>query len=149
MGANKIKELWQFFLSQTKSVWVFILGNTWSNKMSNPKRIGLKERPRRTPAARELSQRSREHRAPSCQRKAAKNAGGLSGEGQAVLCVQTANRRVSPDLARHGSGCPVLGSLVPSGPGPAHPAWSPDWLRAQRPCLENPNMVTHGLRLAR
>src|SRR6202040_2302098 len=27
MGANKIKELWQFFLSQTKSVWVFILGN--------------------------------------------------------------------------------------------------------------------------
>jgi hypothetical protein len=25
----------------------------------------------------------------------------------------------------------------------------PDWLRAQRPCLENPNMVTHGLRLAR
>ena len=24
-------------------------------------------------------------------------------------------RRVSPDLARHGSGCPVLGSLVPSG----------------------------------
>jgi len=45
-------------LSQTKSVWVFILGNTWSNKMSNPKRIGLKERPRRTPAARELSQRN-------------------------------------------------------------------------------------------
>jgi len=77
MGANKIKELWQFFLSQTKSVWVFILGNTWGNKMSNPKRIGLKERPGRTPAARELSQRSREHRAPSCQRKAAKNAGGL------------------------------------------------------------------------
>ena len=31
----------------------------------------------------------------------------------------------------------------------AHPASSPDWLRAQRPCLENPNMVTHGLRLAR
>jgi hypothetical protein len=28
-----------------------------------------------------------------------------------------------------------------------HP--TPDWLRAQRPCLENPNMVTHGLRLAR
>jgi hypothetical protein len=28
-------------LSQTKSVWVFILGNTWSNKMSNQKRIGL------------------------------------------------------------------------------------------------------------
>jgi hypothetical protein len=27
---------------------------------------------------------------PSHQRKAAKNAGGLSGEGQAVLCVQTA-----------------------------------------------------------
>jgi glyoxylate carboligase len=24
----------------------FILGNTWSNKMSNPKRIGLKERAR-------------------------------------------------------------------------------------------------------
>ena len=24
-------------------------------------------------------------------------------------------RRVSPDLARHGSGCPVLGTLVPSG----------------------------------
>jgi hypothetical protein len=35
---------------------------------------------------------SREHRAPSCQRKAAKNAGGLSGEGQAVLCVQTAKK---------------------------------------------------------
>src|SRR4249920_3346063 len=69
------------------------LGNTWSNKMSNPKRIGLKERPRRTPAARELSQRSREHRAPSCQRKAAKNAGGLSGEGRALLCVQTAKKR--------------------------------------------------------
>src|SRR5207342_2048832 len=34
MGANKIKEFWQFFLSQTKSVWVFILGNTWGNKMS-------------------------------------------------------------------------------------------------------------------
>jgi hypothetical protein len=31
----------------------------------------------------------------------------------------------------------------------AHAASSPDWLRAQRPCLENPNMVTHGLRLAR
>ena len=30
---------------------------------------------------------------PSCQRKAAKNAGGLSGEGQAVLCVQTAKKR--------------------------------------------------------
>jgi hypothetical protein len=30
-----------------------------------------------TANARELSQRSREHRAPSCQRKAAKNAGGL------------------------------------------------------------------------
>ena len=39
MGANKIKELW--YLSQTKSVWVFILGNTWSNKMSNQERIGL------------------------------------------------------------------------------------------------------------
>ena len=26
---------------------------------------------------------------------------------------------------------------------------APDWLRARRPCLENPNMVTHGLRLAR
>src|SRR6476619_1026064 len=51
------------------------------------------ERSRRTPAARKLSQRSREHRAPSCQRKAAKNAGGLSGEGQAVLCVQTAKKR--------------------------------------------------------
>jgi hypothetical protein len=63
----------------------FILGNTWGNKMSNPKRIGLKERPRRTPAARELSQQSREHRAPSCQWKAAKNAGRLSGEGQAVV----------------------------------------------------------------
>ena len=25
----------------------------------------------------------------------------------------------------------------------------PGWLRAQRPCLENPNMVTPGLRLAR
>jgi hypothetical protein len=24
-------------------------------------------------------------------------------------------RRVSPDLARHGSGCPVLGTLVPFG----------------------------------
>jgi hypothetical protein len=75
-GANKIKELWQFFL-QTKSVWVFIWSSNGGNKMSNPKRIGLKERPRRTPAARELSQRSRERRAPSCQRKAAKNAGGL------------------------------------------------------------------------
>jgi hypothetical protein len=31
----------------------------------------------------------------------------------------------------------------------AHAASSPDWLRAQRPCLENPNMVTLGLRLAR
>jgi hypothetical protein len=41
MGANKIKEFWQFFLSQTKSVWVFILGSTWSNKMSNQERIGL------------------------------------------------------------------------------------------------------------
>ena len=30
---------------------------------------------------------------PSCQRKAAKNAGWLSGEGQAVLCVQTAKKR--------------------------------------------------------
>jgi hypothetical protein len=30
---------------------------------------------------------------PSCQRKAAKNAGGVSGEGQAVLCVQTAKKR--------------------------------------------------------
>ena len=30
----------------------------------------------------------------------------------------------------------------------AHAALSPNWLRAQRPCLENPNMVTHGLRLA-
>ena len=30
---------------------------------------------------------------PSCQRKAAKNAGALSGEGQAVLCVQTAKKR--------------------------------------------------------
>ena len=30
---------------------------------------------------------------PFCQRKAAKNAGGLSGEGQAVLCVQTAKKR--------------------------------------------------------
>jgi len=30
---------------------------------------------------------------PSCQRKAAKNAGGLSGEGQAVLCVQTTKKR--------------------------------------------------------
>jgi hypothetical protein len=30
---------------------------------------------------------------PSCQRKAAKNAGGLSGEGQALLCVQTAKKR--------------------------------------------------------
>jgi hypothetical protein len=29
---------------------------------------------------------------PSCQRKAAKNAGGMSGEGQAVLCVQTAKK---------------------------------------------------------
>ncbi|MGA6965072.1 MAG: hypothetical protein WBZ51_15845, partial [Xanthobacteraceae bacterium] len=29
----------------------------------------------------------------------------------------------------------------------AHAASSPDWLRTQRPCLENPNMVTHGLRL--
>src|SRR4249919_3892177 len=29
---------------------------------------------------------------PSCQRKAAKNAGGLFGEGQAVLCVQTAKK---------------------------------------------------------
>jgi hypothetical protein len=29
---------------------------------------------------------------PSCQRKAEKNAGGLSGEGQAVLCVQTAKK---------------------------------------------------------
>jgi hypothetical protein len=28
-------------LSQTKSVLVFILGNTWSDKMSNQKRIGL------------------------------------------------------------------------------------------------------------
>src|SRR5260370_7105688 len=37
-------------------------------------------------------------------------------------------RRVSPDLARHGSGCPVLGSLVPSGPDTPHPASSPDWL---------------------
>src|SRR5207342_3369813 len=27
-----------------------------------------------------------------------------------------------------GSGCPVLGSLVPSGPDTAHPASSPDWL---------------------
>ena len=35
-----------------------------------------------------------------------------SGEGQAVLCVQTANRRVSSDLARHGSGCPVLGTFI-------------------------------------
>jgi hypothetical protein len=34
----------------------------------------------------------------------------------------------APDLARHGSGCPVLGSLVPSGPDTAHPASSPDWL---------------------
>jgi hypothetical protein len=40
MGANKIKEL-VVVLSQTKSVWVFILGNTWSNKMSNQERIGL------------------------------------------------------------------------------------------------------------
>jgi hypothetical protein len=31
---------------------------TKGNKMSNPKRIGLKERPRRTPATRELSQRN-------------------------------------------------------------------------------------------
>jgi hypothetical protein len=45
MGANKIKELWYFFLSQTKSVWVFILGNTWGNKMSKnlpPKRLSAK-----------------------------------------------------------------------------------------------------------
>jgi hypothetical protein len=40
MGANKIKEL-VVVLSQTKSVWIFILGNTWSNKMSNQERIGL------------------------------------------------------------------------------------------------------------
>jgi hypothetical protein len=31
----------------------------------------------------------------------------------------------------------------------AHAASSPDWLRTRRPCLENPNMVTPGLRLAR
>ena len=43
-------------------------------------------------AGQELSQRSREHRAPSCQRKAAKNVGGPSGEGQVVLCVQTAKK---------------------------------------------------------
>jgi hypothetical protein len=45
------------------------------------------------PAARELSQRSRELRAPSCQRKAAKNAGGLSGEGQAVFVRPNSKKR--------------------------------------------------------
>jgi hypothetical protein len=71
---------------------ILFWGNTWSDKMSNQKRIGLEGTIKRTPAARELSQRSRDHRAPSCQRKAAKNAGGLSGEGQALLRVQTAKK---------------------------------------------------------
>jgi hypothetical protein len=46
------------------------------------------------------------------------------------------------------SMCPVLGTLVPFG---IHRTCRivADWLRAQRSCLENPNMVTHGLRLAR
>jgi hypothetical protein len=91
--------------SQTKSVWVFILGNTWGDKMSNPKRISASKQ--------------------------------QTGTGGFLL--------IWPAMGLDARfSAPRFHSIYT-----AHAASSPDWLRAQRPCLENPNMVTHGLRLAR
>jgi hypothetical protein len=55
-GQIKSKSCGSFFSDEISLILFW--GNTLGNKMSNPKRIGLKERPRRTPAARELSQRN-------------------------------------------------------------------------------------------
>src|SRR6476660_7141071 len=73
---------------------ILFWGNTWSDKMSNEKRIGLEGT---TKDVRPLLENYRndpesiEHRAASGKRR--KTPAGCSGEGQAVLCVQTAKKR--------------------------------------------------------
>jgi hypothetical protein len=77
--------------------------------------------------------------------------GTITSRLEAAIACRPAGTTLRPPARQpevRMSMCPVLGTLVPFG---IHRTCRivADWLRAQRSCLENPNMVTHGLRLAR
>ena len=70
--------------------------------MSNPKRIGLKERPRRTPAARELSQRNSPY---NLQVGAAELGGVIQKYGGNYILAFAAMAFVAFVSAMEGWGC--------------------------------------------
>jgi hypothetical protein len=105
--------------------------NTWGNKMSNPKRIGLKERPRRTPAARELSQRNSPYnlRVGVFKGCCSQHLSQIGGRIDIVACLISFSRIPRPmgankikELCHFYSGSLALASLVPTFPQRSPPS---------------------------
>jgi hypothetical protein len=73
---------------------ILFWGNTWSDKMSNQNRIGLEGTIKAYAGCSRIIatiQRASSTELPAESRR--KTPAGCSGEGQAVLCVQTAKKR--------------------------------------------------------